>query len=92
MHQPNGHMCVYYQVTTWSVCVFICPINTIEGTFSILFYKIIRLDNTDEFTSQILNDCCMSVKIKIEHPYSYFHLQSLKTVFSINVISILFRL
>ncbi|KAJ9539553.1 hypothetical protein OSB04_032286 [Centaurea solstitialis] len=33
--------------------------------------KAIRLDNAGEFTSQIFNDYCMSIGIKVEHPVAH---------------------
>ncbi|KAJ9561443.1 hypothetical protein OSB04_006603 [Centaurea solstitialis] len=38
--------------------------------------KTIRLDNTGEFTSQIFNDYCMSIGIKVEHPVTHVHTQN----------------
>ena len=38
--------------------------------------KIIRLDNVGEFTSQTLNDYCMSIKINIENPIAHVHTQN----------------
>ena len=38
--------------------------------------KTIRLDNADEFTSQTLNDYCMSIGINIEHPIAHVHTQN----------------
>ena len=38
--------------------------------------KIIRLDNASEFTSQSLNDYCMSIGINIEYPVSRVHTQN----------------
>ena len=38
--------------------------------------KTIRLDNAGEFTSQTLNDYCMSIGINIEHPIAHVHTQN----------------
>ena len=38
--------------------------------------KTIRLHNADEFTSQTLNDYCMSIGINIEHPIAHVHTQN----------------
>ncbi|KAJ9546897.1 hypothetical protein OSB04_019440 [Centaurea solstitialis] len=38
--------------------------------------KAIRLDNAGEFTSQIFNDYCMSIGIKVEHPVAHIHTQN----------------
>ena len=38
--------------------------------------KTIRLDNAGEFTSQTINDYCMSIGINIEHPVSHVHIQN----------------
>ncbi|KAJ9535920.1 hypothetical protein OSB04_un000919 [Centaurea solstitialis] len=38
--------------------------------------KAIRLDNAGEFTSQIFNDYCMSIGIKVEHPVAHVHTQN----------------
>lgn len=38
--------------------------------------KAIRLDNVGEFTSQVFDDYCMSVEIKVEHPVAYVHTQN----------------
>ena len=35
--------------------------------------KTIRLDNVGEFTSQTLNDYCMSIGINIEHHVAHVH-------------------
>ena len=38
--------------------------------------KTIRLDNAGEFTSQTLNDYCMSIGINFEHPIAHVHTQN----------------
>ena len=38
--------------------------------------KTIRLDNAGEFTSQTLNDYCMSIRINIEHLVAHVHTQN----------------
>ena len=38
--------------------------------------KTIRLDNVGEFTSQTLNDYCMSIGINIEHHVAHVHTQN----------------
>ena len=38
--------------------------------------KTIRLDNAGEFTSQILNDYCMSIGINVEHHVAHTHTQN----------------
>ena len=38
--------------------------------------KTIRLYNADEFTSQTLNDYCMTIGINIEHPIAHVHTQN----------------
>ena len=38
--------------------------------------KTIRLDNVSEFTSQTLNDYCMSIRINIEHLVAHVHTQN----------------
>ena len=38
--------------------------------------KTIRLDNVGEFTSQTLNDYCMSIEINVEHPVAHVHTQN----------------
>ena len=38
--------------------------------------KTIRLDNAGEFTSQTLNDYCMSIRINIEHHVAHVHTQN----------------
>ena len=38
--------------------------------------KTIRLDNAGEFTSQTLNDYCMSIGINIEHLVAHVHTQN----------------
>ncbi|KAJ9547214.1 hypothetical protein OSB04_019757 [Centaurea solstitialis] len=38
--------------------------------------KTIRLDNAGEFTSQIFNDYCMSIRINVEHPVAHVHTQN----------------
>ncbi|KAI3735382.1 hypothetical protein L6452_14878 [Arctium lappa] len=38
--------------------------------------KAIRLDNAGEFTSQVFNDYCMSIGIKVEHPVAHVHTQN----------------
>ena len=35
--------------------------------------KTIRLDNVGEFTSQTINDYCMSIGINIEHHVAHVH-------------------
>ena len=46
--------------------------------------KTIRLDNAGEFTSQTLNDYCMSIGINIEHPVTHVHTQNGLVDFLIN--------
>ena len=36
----------------------------------------IKLDNTDEFTSQNFTDYCMSIGINVEHPVAHTHTQN----------------
>ena len=38
--------------------------------------KKIRLDDVDEFTSQTLNDYCISIGINIEHPIDHVHTEN----------------
>ena len=38
--------------------------------------KTIRLDNVSEFTSQTLNDYCMSIGINIKHLVAHVHAQN----------------
>ncbi|KAJ9561314.1 hypothetical protein OSB04_006474 [Centaurea solstitialis] len=38
--------------------------------------KAIHLDNAGEFTSQIFNDYCISIGIKVEHPVAHIHTQN----------------
>ena len=35
--------------------------------------KTIRLDNVGEFTSNSLNEYCMSIEISVEHPVAHVH-------------------
>ncbi|KAJ9539329.1 hypothetical protein OSB04_032062 [Centaurea solstitialis] len=44
--------------------------------------KAIRLDNAGEFTSQIFNDYCMSIGIKVEHPVAHANDYEIKTTSS----------
>ena len=73
--------------TRWS---HVCLLSTINVAFAKLLaqmtklraqfldypIKTIRLDNAGEFTSQTLNDYCMSIGINIEHPVAHFHTQN----------------
>ena len=47
-----------------------------RAQFSDYPIKTIRLDNASEFTSQTLNDYCMSIRINIEHPVAHVHTQN----------------
>ena len=45
----------------------------LRAQFSDYPTKTIRLDNASEFTSQILNGYCMSIRINIEHHVAHVH-------------------
>ena len=48
----------------------------LQVQFSNYPIKVIRHDNTDEFTSQTFIDYCMSVRINIEHLVAHTHTQN----------------
>ena len=50
--------------------------NKLKTQFPDYPIKTIRLDNAGEFTSQTLNDYCMSIEINIEHPVAHVHTQN----------------
>ena len=54
--------------------------------------KTIRLDNVGEFTSQTLNDYCMSIMINIEHPIAHVHIQNGLIEFLIKRLQLIARL
>ena len=72
--------------TRWS---YVCLLSTRNVAFTRLLAQItklraqfpdysistIRLDNVGEFTSQTLNDYCMSIGINIEHFVAHVHTQ-----------------
>ena len=73
--------------TRWSHVCFLSTINVafarplaqmtkLRAQFPDCPIKTIRLDNASEFTSQTLNDYCMSIGINIEHPVAYVHTQN----------------
>ena len=68
----------------WShVCLFskrnvvfarlIAQMTKLRAQFLDYPIKTIRLDNAGEFTSQTLNDYCMSIRINIEHHVAHVH-------------------
>ena len=46
---------------------FLTQIIRLRAQFSDYTIKKVRLDNVDEFTSQVFNDYCMSIGIAVEH-------------------------
>ena len=88
IHPSCGHF-PYFMVlidasTRWShVCLLstrnvafarlLAQMTKLRAQFPNYPIKTIRLDNADEFTSQTLNDYCMSIGINIEHPIAHVH-------------------
>ncbi|KAJ9561391.1 hypothetical protein OSB04_006551 [Centaurea solstitialis] len=81
IHPPCGPF-RYFMVlidasTKWS---HVCLLSSRNLAFAAHFpdypIKAIRLDNAGEFTSQIFNDYCMSIGIKVEHPVAHVHTQN----------------
>ncbi|KAJ9566529.1 hypothetical protein OSB04_002495 [Centaurea solstitialis] len=91
IHPPCGPFRYFYDLidasTKWS---HVCLLLSSNLAFAYLFaqlirlrahfpdypIKAIRLDNAGEFTSQIFNDYCMSIGIKVEHPVAHIHTQN----------------
>ena len=55
---------------------FLAQIIKLRAHFPDYLIKTIRLNNADEFTSQTLNDYCMSFRINIEHRIAHVHTQN----------------
>ena len=54
----------------------LAQIIRLKAQFPAYTIKTIRLDNAGEFTSQTLNDYCMSTGITVEHPVAHVHTQN----------------
>ena len=73
--------------TRWS---YVCLLSTRNVAFVMLLTQIIKLraqfpnypiktikiDNANEFTSQIFTDYCMSIEIDVEYPVAHTHTQN----------------
>ena len=55
---------------------FFAQMTNLRAQFPNYPIKTIRLDNAGEFTSQTLNDYCMSIGINIEHHVAHVHTQN----------------
>ena len=82
IHPPCG-LFRYFMVlvdasTRWS---HVCFLSTRNVVFARLLAQMTKLraqflDNVGEFTSQTLNDYCMSIGINIEHHVAHIHTQN----------------
>ena len=88
IHQPSGPF-RYFMVmidasSKWfHVCLLLsrnlafikllAQIIRLRAQFPDNLIKSIRLNNTAEFSSQIFNDYCLSIGIRVEHPVAYVH-------------------
>ena len=52
---------------------FLTQIIRLRAQFLDYTIKTIRLDNASEFTSQVFNDYCMSIRINVDHHVAYVH-------------------
>ena len=85
---PFRYFMVLIDVSTrWShVCLlstrnvafarFLAQMIKLRAQFPDYPIKTITLDNASDFTSQTLNDYCMSIGINIEHPIAHVHTQN----------------
>ena len=72
MHQLDGHMYVYYQLTIWHLQNYL-HIICLRSHFPNNTIKTIRLNNASEFTSQAFNDYFISIEINVEHRIAHVH-------------------
>ena len=75
MPQLDGHM---YLLSTRNVVFarLLAQMTKLRAQFPDYPIKTIRLDNVGVFTSQTLNDYCMSIGINIEHHVAHVHTQN----------------
>lgn len=80
-------MVIIYASTRWSHA---CLLSTRNQTFARLLAQLIRirayfpnypvkkirLDNAAEFSSQVFNEYCISIRIDIEHLLAHVHTQN----------------
>ncbi len=66
MHLQNNHM--RYQLTTCRLRDFLFKL--LISDYAI---KTIHLANVREFTSQVFNNYCMLIEIKVEYLVAYVH-------------------
>ena len=69
MHLQNNHM--HYQLATCCLRDFL-----FKWLISDYAIKTLHLANVGEFTSQVFNDYCMLIGIKVKHPVAHVHTQN----------------
>ena len=70
MHQLDGHMSSTRNV---AFAPLLAQIIKLRAQFLDNPIKTICLDNAGEFTSNSLNEYCMSIEISVEHPVAHVH-------------------
>ena len=69
-----SHVCLL-SIRNVAFSRLLAQITKLRAQFLNYPIKTIRLDNAGEFTSQTLNDYCISIRINIEHHVAHFHTQ-----------------
>ena len=72
----DGHMYVFFPQKNVAFARLLAQMTKLRTQFPDYPIKTIRLDNAGEFTSQTLNDYCMSIGINIEHHVVHVHTQN----------------
>ena len=67
-----SHVCLL-SIRNVSFARLLAQMTKLRAQFPDYPIKTIRLDNAGEFTSQTLNDYCMSIGINIEHFVAHVH-------------------
>ena len=67
-----SHVCLL-SIRNVAFARLLAQIIKLRAHFSDYPIKIIRLDNTGEFTSQTFNHFCMSIGINVEHYVAHVH-------------------
>ena len=70
-----SHVCLL-STRNMAFARLLAQIIRLKAQFPDYTIKTIRLDNAGKFTSQTLNDYCMSTGITVEHPVAHVHTQT----------------
>ena len=78
MHPLDGHIFVYYQLATrnQAFAKLLAQLIKLKSHFPDYSIKKICFDNTDEFTSHVFHEYCISIGVEVEHPVAHVHTQN----------------